>query len=111
MPKTTKPQQAVKKRTEKTDTTIKTVKARWPASEAVIPYANAFKLIYDAESAMLLIGLLEPEYQTLGPKQIPDEVDIRPLARFFLTPQSLLRLKSNVDETYEGMKAKGAFNE
>ncbi|MBA7655658.1 MAG: hypothetical protein GH143_02215 [Calditrichaeota bacterium] len=84
---------------------------RWVPQDGIIPAANAFYFVYESEHAVLFIGNVEPLYSAMPPESLPDKIEIIPLARFFLSPKAIQRLKAQVDEVYEGMKAKGAFDE
>ena len=87
------------------------VKMEWAGLDPVIPVADAFYFVYSVERAVLHVGVIEQMLSVGASYERQKEVPVHMLGRYMLTPKALIRLKDKVDETYEGMKAKGAFNE
>lgn len=84
---------------------------KWGPMEGQIPLANAFYFVYEKEQAVLFVGYVEPLITVMPKDSMPKELPVNLLARYLLPPKAFLRLKDQVDEVYEGMKAKGVFNE
>ncbi len=89
---------------------VKRLPMKWASTKEPILSADAFYFVYEEERTVLYLGYLDPLI-TVGPQDsLPEEIPITPLGRFLLTPKAFLRLKSQVDEVYDGMKAKGIFD-
>ena len=88
------------------------VKATWSRTDMPVLAADAFFFSYQKEHAVMFVGNIDPIDTTTAPGETPpDEFQIVPLARFLLTPTAFKRLKDQVDEVYEGLKQRGAFDE
>jgi len=88
------------------------VKATWSRTDIPVLAADAFFFSYQKEHAVMFVGNIDPiDTVAASGKTPPDEFQIVPLARFLLTPTAFKRLKDQVDDVYEGLKQRGAFDE
>lgn len=86
------------------------LKAKWviPESPAILK-ANAFRAVYTPYSIVFYTGLIDPEYMLPESRISEEMVEIKTLGRYCLDKDDFLRLKTEIDKTYEGLKKMGAL--
>lgn len=100
---------AKKKAPQKATRTVvsRHIRINWQ-TDAEILFADFFRIVYDNERAILAIAAIDPELRSADLEDPPDQITLKPLARFVLSPKALRVLKGHVDRAFEGMKEKGA---
>jgi len=83
----------------------------WKVDNPIIPRVNAFNIMYSLHSAILMVGIIDPETLIKGAKRIEEgkPLIIQTLARFNLDIEDFLTLKSEVDRAFEGLKKIGGI--
>lgn len=88
------------------------VRMEWARTNVPVLAANAFYFTYQNEYAVMFAGQIDPLDTYLKEGDTPPEkFEIVPHTRLLLTPSAFMRLKSQVDEVYDGMKKRGVFDE
>ena len=84
--------------------------AKWELPESPAIYkANAFRSVYTPHSIVMYIGLVDPEDMLPAVRKSGKVVEIKTLGRYCLDIDDFLRLKTEVDKTFEGLTKAGAL--
>lgn len=95
-----------------------TVEATWKIDSPIILKANAFRAVYTRHSTVLYFGILDPEDMLPKSQSVTKKEDsktgkitkeIKTLARYSLDHDELLRLKTEIDKTIDGLKRAGVL--
>lgn len=91
---------------KKTQQTV-SFKARWVIESPIIYKANAFRSVYTPHSIVIYFGLVDPEDMLPEKVKSLKAAEIKTLARYCLDQDDLIRLKTEIDKTVDGLKKKG----
>jgi len=84
--------------------------AKWSIPESPAIYkANAFRCVYTPHSIVVYMGLVDPEDMLPEVRKVGKVAEIKTLGRYCLDVDDLIRLRAEIDKTFDGLKKAGAL--